>query len=61
VLSGAVGALLAQGAAPLAALAAGAYLHGKAADTLEKELSRYGVTPSDLPKQMARELKALLS
>lgn len=60
VLSGAVGALLAQGAAPLAALAVGAYLHGQAADTLAKELSLYGVTPSDLPKQMARELGALL-
>lgn len=60
VLSGAVGALLAQGAEPLSALAVGAYLHGRAADTLEKELSRYGVTPSDLPKQMARELRLLL-
>ena len=60
VLSGAVGALLGQGADPLAALCAGAYLHGRAADALAEELSRYGVTPSDLPKQMARELCALL-
>jgi NAD(P)H-hydrate repair Nnr-like enzyme with NAD(P)H-hydrate dehydratase domain len=33
-----------------------AYLHGKAGDTLSEEYSDFGVTPSDLPKAMAKEL-----
>ena len=37
-----------------------AYIHGKAGDTLSAELSDYGVTPSDLPKEIARHIKLLL-
>lgn len=59
VLSGAVGALLAQGVSPLEALALGAYLHGAAGDSLAAELSEYGVLPSELPRAMARVLKKL--
>ncbi len=56
-LAGFLTALLAQGSAPVAALRAAAYLHGRAADSLTEELTEYGVLPSELPKQMAMELQ----
>ena len=59
VLAGAVGAFLAEGVAPTEALAMGAYLHGAAGDSLAKELSEYGVLPSELPRQMAKEITKL--
>ena len=59
VLSGLITALLSQGASAEEALRLGAYLHGKAADTLEKELTAYGVLPSELPRQIAREIASL--
>lgn len=61
VLSGAVGAFLAQGCQPLDALAIAAYLHGAAGDSLASELSEYGVLPSDLPYRMARVLAQILA
>ena len=54
VLAGAVGALLAEGASPLDALSIAAYLHGAAGDSLAREVSEYGVLPSELPRRMAR-------
>ncbi len=36
-----------------------AYVHGRAGDELESELSAYGVTPSDLPRKMAQVLASL--
>lgn len=59
VLAGAVGAFLAMGVDVTAALAMGAYLHGAAGDSLAGELSEYGVLPSELPKQMAKEIKKI--
>ncbi len=59
VLAGALTALLAQGVDPLTALAMGAYLHGAAGDALADELSDFGVTPSDLPRAMARAVRDL--
>lgn len=56
VLAGAVGAFLAEGVSPTKALAIAAYLHGRAGDSLAEELSEYGVLPSELPRQMAKEL-----
>jgi NAD(P)H-hydrate epimerase len=56
-LSGFIASLLASknsDALKISALAA--YLHGKAGDTLSEEYSDFGVTPSDLPKAMAKEL-----
>ncbi|MBE6537317.1 MAG: NAD(P)H-hydrate dehydratase [Ruminococcaceae bacterium] len=41
----------------VAALAA--FIHGLAGDNLAKEFSEYGVTPSDLPKEMARVISAI--
>lgn len=60
VLAGAVAALLAQGTTPLDALRLGAYLHGKAGDTLAADRSDYGVLPSELPLAMAREIACIL-
>lgn len=59
VLSGTVGAFLAAGVPPLDALATAAYLHGAAGDMLAKELSEYGVIPSDLPLSMAKLIPQL--
>lgn len=56
VLSGLIGGFLAQGLSPIHAAALGAYFHGKAGDTLEQTLSPWGVTPSDLPLQIAKLL-----
>ena len=39
--------------------ALGAYLHGVAGDNLSKILSSYGVTPSDLPREIARVISEL--
>lgn len=59
VLAGVICGLLAEGAAPFAAAAIGAWLHGKAGDLLSEELSEYGVLPSELPRAVARVLVAM--
>ncbi len=56
VLAGFLSSLAASGASPIVAAALAPYFHGRAADTLAKEFSSFGVIPSDLPKQIAREL-----
>lgn len=56
VLAGALASLVASSSEPLLASAAAAYLHGRAADDLSDEFSTYGVTPSDLPRQIARNI-----
>lgn len=61
VLSGLIGGFLAQGMETVAATTLAAYLHGKAADTLEQTLSPLGVTPSDLPLQIAKLLSEFTS
>ncbi|MBQ7377496.1 MAG: NAD(P)H-hydrate dehydratase [Clostridia bacterium] len=61
VLAGAITGLLAQGISPADAAAAAVFLHGVAGDTLAAEYSEYGVLPHELPRQMARELQAILS
>lgn len=61
VLSGAVGAFLALGCPPQAALAMAAFLHGAAGESLAKEVSEYGVLPSELPRRMAEILARLLT
>lgn len=46
--------------APSASVAAlAAYLHGTAGDNLAKNLSSYGVIPSDLPREIARVISEL--
>ena len=48
VLSGIIGALLAQGAEPFDAAAAGAYLHGLAGDLAAERLGRTSMLPGDI-------------
>ena len=56
VLAGFVASLIAARTAPLYAAALAVYYHGVAADTLRDELSVFGVTPSDLPREIARQI-----
>lgn len=57
VLSGIIGALLAQGLKPGSAAVAGVYIHGMAGDLCASKLSMRGMTPTD----MINELPLLLS
>ncbi len=53
VLAGLLVSLLAQAPdSPLEMTALSAYLHGRAGDELEAELSAYAVTPSDIPRKV---------
>ena len=59
-LAGLLSSLLASsGLSPLLASAIAVFVHGMAGDNLSKEYSEYGVTPSDLPKEMARVLSRI--
>lgn len=60
VLAGVAASFAAQGADPHDALTLAAYLHGKAGESLAKEVSEYGVLPSDLPRQIAMEIAQIL-
>ncbi len=54
-LSGIISSLAATMVLPIVKIGAlGAYIHGKAGDNIAQEFSEYGLTPSDLPKEMAR-------
>ena len=60
VLAGLIGAMCAQSSmTDLIAATASVYLHGAAGDSLAKEYSTYGVTPSDLPKRIAQQLQII--
>ncbi len=59
VLAGIVGALSAFIKNTNEASALAAFFHGKAADRLAKELSTFGVTPSDLPVAIAKEISRI--
>ena len=48
VLTGIIASLLAQGASPIRAAAAGVWLHGRAGDLAAEELTAYGMTPEDV-------------
>lgn len=62
VLSGVIGALVAQGkASPTVSAALAVYLHALAGQRLAGEFSAYGVTPSDLPKEIARSISDLVA
>ena len=56
VLAGFLASVVASGTAPLTAAALSVYFHGLAADVLAEELSVFGVTPSDLPREIGRQL-----
>ena len=60
VLAGLIGAMCAQSSmTDLIAATASVYLHGAAGDSLAKEYSTYGVTPSDHPKRIAQQLQII--
>ena len=59
VLAGHLAALVASGIDPLSASALAVYLHGRAADALSEELSDFGVIPSDLPREIARQISKI--
>ncbi len=59
VLAALIAALIASGVAPVRASALAVWLHGAAADSLALELSQLGVTPSDLPREIARQIRKL--
>ena len=51
--------LSSTGLSATVASAIAVFVHGMAGDNLSKEYSEYGVTPSDLPKEMARVLSLI--
>jgi NAD(P)H-hydrate epimerase len=59
VLSGIIGALLAQGLAPLEAACCGAYIHGLAADIAEEVTGQMAMIPTDIISQLPEALKNL--
>lgn len=59
VLAGLLTSLLAFSSDPLKTAALAVYIHGRAGDILEEELSNFGVTPSDLPRECARVIASL--
>ena len=59
VLSGTVGALLAQGLAPFEAACLGAYLHGAAGEAIRDRFGDAGLLASDLPDEVARARRRL--
>lgn len=62
VLAGVLASLVAQGkCTPTVASALAVYLHAIAGKRLASVLSDYGVTPSDLPREVARAISDLLS
>ncbi len=56
VLAGLLASLVASGADVLDGSCAAVYFHGSAADKLARELSAFGVIPSDLPRKIAMEI-----
>ena len=59
VLSGMIGALLAQGIPSSLSAALGAHVHGAAADLLRGELGEVGMLPRELPSAAARYIASL--
>jgi NAD(P)H-hydrate epimerase len=59
VLAGVIGALLAQGLAPIDAARLGVYLHGLAGESVRERLGDAGLLASDLPDPVALARKRL--
>lgn len=59
VLTGVIGALLAQGYEPLTAAVLGVYLHGRAGDLAAGELGELGLVASDVLQRLPRALAEL--
>ena len=56
VLAGFLAGVIASGVDPLSASALSVYFHGLAGDKLAAELSELGVIPSDLPREIAKQI-----
>ena len=61
VLTGVIASLLAQGATPIRAAAAGVWLHGRAGDLAAGELTAYGMTPEDVVRHLPNAFRELTS
>lgn len=59
VLTGLITSFLAQGTAPLKALAAASYLHARTGEAKAKVLSHYGVTPLDVIEGVREQLNLI--
>ncbi len=59
VLSGVIGALLAQGLSPYNAAVAGVHLHGSAGEQVRSELGDAGLIATDLLSELPRVMRAL--
>ena len=60
ILTGVIASLLAQGASPAQAAAAGVWLHGRAGDLAEQELTAYGVTAEDVTGRLPDAIREIL-
>ena len=60
VLTGVIASLLAQGAGAVQAAAAGVWLHGRAGDLAEQELTAYGMTPEDTVNHLPLAIREIL-
>lgn len=56
VLAGFLAGVVASGVEPIYASALSVYFHGLAGDKLAEELSELGVIPSDLPREIAKQI-----
>lgn len=61
VLTGVIASLLAQGATPVRAAAAGVYLHGLAGDLCAEWETVYGMTPEDVAETLPRAFQTVLA
>ena len=59
VLAGLLASILAYHRNALSASALAVYLHGKAGDVLAERLSKFSVTPSDLPLEIAKVIREI--
>ena len=60
VLTGVIASLLAQGATPVQAAAAGVWMHGRAGDLAAARLTAYAMTPSDVIQRLPEVFRELL-
>lgn len=60
VLTGVIASLLAQGADAVHAAVAGVWLHGRAGDLLEAELTAYGVMPEAVAEHLPLAIREIL-
>ena len=60
VLTGVIGAFLAQGYTPEHAATAGVYIHGLAGDLAAEELGEFGITASDISDRIGRAIKMVM-